>query len=74
MNEVFLYEDDFSDYGDEFGFAFDQNTTVDIDAVGIYIMDLSGKKSASIKQKINTNNKSKPSKIKLAPKDSNPLR
>ena len=74
MNEVFLYEDDFSDYGNEFGFGFDQNTTVDIDAVGIYIMDLSGKKSATIKQEINTENKSKPNKIKLAPKDSNPLR
>ena len=74
MNEVFLYEDDYSDYGNEFGFAFDQNTTVDIDAVGIYIMNLSGKKSASIKQKINTVNKSQPNKIKLAPKDYNPLR
>jgi hypothetical protein len=74
INEVFLYEDDFSDFGDEFGFAFDRNTTVDIDAVGIYIMDLSGKKSASIKQKINTNNKSKTGKLKIAPKDYSPLK
>jgi len=74
INEVFLYEDDYNNYANEFGFAFDKNTTVDIDAVGIYIMDLSGKKSGSIKQKINTESKSKTSKIKLAPKDYNPLK
>ena len=66
INEVFIYSDDYNDFGDYFGFVIDKDTHVDIDEIGVWIMDLSGKKSTSInsdkairktgdsKQKINT--------------------
>lgn len=54
INQEYIFSDDYNDYGDQFGFIIDKDTHVDINAIGISIMDLSSNKSASKKQFTNT--------------------
>lgn len=68
INEVFEFSTAYISYGDIFGFAFDQNTTVDIDWVTIYTMDFSSKKHTSKKSIIETEHTGV-GRVLLAPKD-----
>lgn len=51
LNEDFIFESNHIDeFGEKFGFFIGKETKVTIDWISIYTMDLSGKKSASLKE------------------------
>jgi PKD repeat protein len=54
MNQILIYSDDYSSFGDQIGFIIDKNTQVDIDAVGIFEMLLNSKKAGKSKVYVNT--------------------
>ncbi len=70
LNKEFLYSHDYSVFGNYFGFTFDKDTKVDIDKVGIFIMDGSKAafKAANDKQHNNTPRTKSSGRIELLEK------
>ncbi|MDA3890396.1 MAG: PKD domain-containing protein [Salinivirgaceae bacterium] len=51
LNEVFIYSEDAQDYGNKFGFSIDQNTHVDVDAIGVWPIISSSKSNTQVVSK-----------------------